>query len=116
MITLVLPLPPSTNNLFVNGKRGRFKSQKYKDWEEDAGLYLMQQKEWKSQKVIGPYELEILVSQKMRGDISNRIKAVEDMLVSIEATSDDSNAQRVSIERSADVPEHDCYVTVREFS
>ena len=73
----------------------------------------MQQKEWKSQKVSGPFALEIKVAQGMRGDISNRIKLVEDLLVSIEATDDDKHAHRVSIERCADVPEFDCYVTVR---
>lgn len=73
----------------------------------------MQQKEWKSRKVTGPFELEIRVPQAMRGDISNRIKLVEDLLVSIDATEDDKHARRVSIERCADVPEFDCYVTVR---
>ena len=114
MISLVLPLPPSVNAAYRNTRRGRAKTQAYTDWLDSAGFYLMQQREWKSQRVSGPFELEIKVSQDMRGDISNRIKLVEDLLVSIEATADDKHAQRVSIERSADVPEFDCYVTVKE--
>ena len=108
-ITLVLPVPPSTNNLFVNGKRGRFKSQKYRDWLDEAGFYLMQQT-FEKGSIIGAYVMDIKVPMKLKGDISNRIKAAEDCLVAIGVIPDDKHAFRVSIER-ANV--EDCEVTVR---
>jgi crossover junction endodeoxyribonuclease RusA len=114
MITLVLPLPPSVNAAYRNVRgKGRAKTQKYRDWEADAGVYLMQQREWKSQKVNGSYELDIRLPENIKGDIDNRIKCVSDLLVSVGAVEDDKHARRVSIERHADVPELDCYVTVK---
>lgn len=112
MITIVLPIPPSTNNLFVNGKRGRFKSQKYKDWLEEAGVYLMQQKFVKG-AITGPYELEIRVAMNTRADITNLLKAPEDCLVSIGVLPDDKHCHEARIRRDAAVPEFDCYVTVK---
>lgn len=115
MITLVLPLPPSINAAYRNTKRGRAKTRECDDWIRSAGFYLMQQKEWKKHKITGPFELKIKVPQDMRGDIDNRVKLILDILgpKNLGATPDDRHAQRVSIERSAEVPEFDCYVTVR---
>lgn len=108
MITLVLPVPPSTNNLFVNGKRGRFKSQRYKDWERDCGFYLMQQT-FEKGTITGPYTMAIRVPMKTNADITNLMKAPEDVLVSIGVLPDDKHCQRATIER-AEV--FDCEVTV----
>jgi Holliday junction resolvase RusA-like endonuclease len=109
LITLVLPVPPSTNNLFVNGRRGRFKSQHYRDWLDEAGFYLMQQTYQKG-LITGPYEMEIRVPMNCRADITNLMKAPEDCLVSIGVLPDDKHCRRATIER-ADV--EDCEVTVR---
>lgn len=113
MIVLVLPLPPSVNNLFVNGKRGRFKSQKYKDWEADAGMYLMQQRFPKGE-ITGPYVMEIKLPMKVKGDISNRIKAAEDCLVGIGVIPDDRHAHRITVMRDDQVPAEDCYISVEQ--
>lgn len=113
MITLVLPLPPSDNNAYVNvPKRGRVKSQRYRDWEADAGFYLMQQTVPKG-TIVGAYTLEIKVPEKMRGDVRGRIKLPEDLLVNLGVTPDDRFAFKVSCERSHDVEAGDCHVTVR---
>lgn len=109
MIVLLLPMPPSANNLFVNGKRGRFKSQRYRDWEAECGFYLMQQTFQKG-TITGPYVMEIKVPMKTRADVTNLLKAPEDLLVAIGVLPDDKHCQRATIER-ADV--EDCEVTVR---
>ncbi len=108
MITIVLPVPPSTNNLFVNGRRGRYKSQRYRDWLEEAGFYLMQQT-FKKGQINGAYEMRLKVPLKVRADVTNLLKAPEDLLVSIGVLPDDKHCFRASIER-ADV--EDCEVTV----
>jgi Holliday junction resolvase RusA-like endonuclease len=112
LITLVLPAPPSTNNLFINVKRGRVKSQRYRDWLDKCGVYLMQQS-FEKGTIIGAYVMDIKVYAKTRADITNLFKAVEDVLVSTGVLPDDKHCFRATIERSYDVPEEDCYVTVR---
>jgi len=45
-IKLELPLPPSVNGLYA-GKTRRFKSNKYKDWIQEAYIKLKQQETYK---------------------------------------------------------------------
>lgn len=109
-ICLVLPVPPSTNNLFVNSKRGRFKSQRYKDWEDEADGCLYQQKHG---VVVGKYIVEISLPEMMRGDIDNRIKGLVDFLVGKGITPDDKHMRKVSIERDPAVEPGWCHVRAR---
>lgn len=109
MITLVLPVPPSTNNLFATVGRKRIKSQRYRDWLADAGFYLMQQT-FEKGTIIGAYTMDIRVPMKVRADVTNLLKAPEDLLVSIGVLPDDKHCFRASIER-ADI--EDCEITVR---
>jgi crossover junction endodeoxyribonuclease RusA len=109
IITLTLPVPPSVWDLYVGHGRRKRKSQKYRDWLDEAGFYLMQQT-FERGSIIGAYVMDIKVPMKLKGDISNRTKAPEDCLVAIGVIPDDKHAFRVSIER-ANV--EDCEVTVR---
>jgi len=108
--TFSLPIPPSLNNCFpTNTRTGRrFKSAEYKRWEEHAGFLLQ------NVKAIGggPYALCIVLPEKMRGDISNRIKAVEDLLVAHGITSDDSKCWDVRAMRGITQVPGWCEVTV----
>ena len=80
MTVIELPMPPSTNGLFVNGRKGRFRSQKYDEWIQEAGWELARQR---PAKVIGPVVLTFTFEEpKRKYDISNRLKAPEDLLVS----------------------------------
>jgi len=97
MITLTLPIPPSTNNLYENGRRGRYRSQKYDAWIEEAIYSLGQQKI--RDVIIGAFAMQIRVPMNLRGDITNRIKAPEDFLVNQGLIPDDRYAFKVSIER-----------------
>jgi crossover junction endodeoxyribonuclease RusA len=99
-VILLFPIPPSSNNLYANSEYGgRFKSKKYKAWLKSADRYYWMQKA-KIKPVFGACVIRIKVPQKMRGDISNRIKALEDYLVSRKITGDDKNNSKVSIERA----------------
>lgn len=81
MTVINLPFPPSLNNMFINGSRGRFRSQKYDSWIMEAGAEIMRQR---PAKVAGPVNL-IFEFQEGRDnrkrDITNLIKAPEDLLV-----------------------------------
>lgn len=96
---LRLPVPPSTNNLYpTNRKTGRrFKSAEYKTWIAEADGWLLEQKRGLI-PITGPCSMRITIPAKTRGDVSNRIKSVEDFCVSRGLTSDDKNNRKVSIE------------------
>jgi hypothetical protein len=106
---LDLPVPPSANNLFP-GKSRRFKSPEYRAWLAEAGWAV---KAARARPVTGPYTLELLLPVNLRGDVSNRLKATEDLLVAHGLTPDDRHCQRVSAARSAPIKPGFCRVIVR---
>ena len=91
-----LPQPPSTNNLYrnVSGK-GRRKTQRYKTWLNAAGWAI---KEQRPEPVRGWVIIDITVERRdnHRRDISNTIKACEDLLVAHKIIEDDSKVQEVT--------------------
>jgi|SRR5581483_9591382 len=104
MTTFILPFPPSVNNLFANGKSGRYRTQRYDTWIHEAGAEIMRQR---PSKVAGPVVLmfEFGNPYKRKRDISNLIKAPEDLLVKhgiIEAD-DDTIVQEIRAKWSPDV-------------
>jgi Holliday junction resolvase RusA-like endonuclease len=97
-ITLRLPVPPSTNALYRNVPRlGRVKARAYKNWIAAADAHLMAQKRLLV-RLSGPLEVWIKLPRGTRGDVSNRIKGLEDYLVSREITGDDRHNARVIVE------------------
>lgn len=83
MTVLNLPMPPSTNALFVNrkakGKRGRKISDTYQAWLDHAGYLLNRQH---PPKIKGPVRLEYRFEDGgSRCDIDNLAKATGDILV-----------------------------------
>jgi Holliday junction resolvase RusA-like endonuclease len=112
VIVLMLPTPPSVNSAYRNVTgRGRVKTAAYTEWEEDADEAYIQQKRG-VRPILGVREIEIRIPDNTKGDITNRIKLLEDYLVSREITGDDKFNRKVSIER--DVSLFDlCVVTVR---
>lgn len=77
---IALPLPPSTNNMFINAKNGngRFLSPVYKAWRKCAAKHLTLQS-W--DMPTPPYGVTIRVNVNHQSDIDNRTKAVLDLLV-----------------------------------
>ena len=93
-----LPLPPSTNGLYFNVPgRGRRKMSRYRAWLAEADNWLLTQKR-NLRKVSGPCDIVIRIPANTCGDVSNRIKAAEDYLVSRELTDDDKHNRSVKVE------------------
>jgi Holliday junction resolvase RusA-like endonuclease len=110
--SLDLPIPPSANNLFP-GQVKRVKSTEYKAWLDAAGWEIKAQK---PQPVTGPYSLRLMLPHAMQGDVSNRLKATEDLLVKHALTADDRRAMFVSAERSTLIPAGRCRVKVETWA
>jgi Holliday junction resolvase RusA-like endonuclease len=74
-------MPPSTNVLFAgNGKR-RYKTKEYAAWIEEAGYAINRQK---PEPIRGKVRILIEVAEpktNIAQDVTNRIKATEDLLV-----------------------------------
>lgn len=102
-------MPPSVNKLYSNAPgKGRVKTGAYKAWQTIAKAALNAQKPPKLQP---PYSVLIACDIDHRSDISNRIKAVEDLLVDYGCISDDRWIEHVSAARVA-MLEAECRVTV----
>jgi len=88
--SLTLPWPPSVNKAWCNvpGK-GRVKTKAYKSWEEAAGWSLRSQS---LAKITSPVTIFYTFGKKSgRFDLSNFIKPIEDLLVSLKVISDDNS-------------------------
>jgi Holliday junction resolvase RusA-like endonuclease len=111
-ILIELPMPPSTNNLFLNVRGGRVLAPKYRMWR--AAAEILARSQVRSRRIAGPYRLEVRLCRpdRRRRDASNYIKACEDLLVSLGITDDDSQCQFVSAEWVATGPQ--CLVIVSE--
>jgi len=86
-IVLRLPLPPTTNGLFLNNKRPpapgkkrrpRIRTPVYSAWREQAGYELNLQH---IKPIKGPVFLEYDIRDGARGDIDNYAKPIGDLLV-----------------------------------
>lgn len=98
MKTFTLPRPISTNNLFVNGAKGkgRFPSEEYKSWKELAGYMLNTQD---TTPIPSPYAVEIRLPKTWRGDVDNASKAYLDILEARGVLDNDKNVNRLTISR-----------------
>ena len=99
MLTLQLPFPPTTNNLFVNlrgARGGRFPSKGYKAWKARAAVAIRRQA---PEPIKGAVEMNIQLGRpdRRRRDLSNYIKALEDALVQHGLIEDDSMVQTLSV-------------------
>lgn len=96
--TVTLPLPPSTNNLYVNVGKGRKPSKEYAAWTKQAILETYAQVPAAS-RVEGIPSIVIQVPAAMPGDIDNRIKAILDCLVKARRIDDDKYIWSITITR-----------------
>jgi crossover junction endodeoxyribonuclease RusA len=83
-VVINLPMPITTNNLFFNGsgRTGRVRTPEYNAWIKEAGLVMLSQR---PKRIKGPVTLLLEVSDSestTSWDLSNRLKAVEDLLCS----------------------------------
>jgi len=97
---LTLPFPPSTNNLFAtivrNGHVVRIPSARYKQWRKAAADALRLQSPLP--RFEGPVVMTLTFGRpdKRSRDVSNLIKGVEDLAVSLGIIVDDSLVERVT--------------------
>lgn len=109
MITINLSdLPPSTNGLFANlpGK-GRVKTERYRTWLNAAGWQIKAQRPG---RIAGEVSLAIAMKRpRANADLSNRIKALEDLLVEHQVIDDDQHVVSLTV-RWREEP--GCMVTV----
>lgn len=105
-------LPPSTNALFANSSRGRFKTPAYKAWISTAGWELREQR---PKTVAGAYALEMRFGRKnKRRDLDNTIKAVSDLLVEHRVVEDDSLCRKIVAEWVTEPGVHIMVVSTKE--
>lgn len=107
--TITLPFPPPLNNLFANvPKKGRVRSDRYRQWANAAGWAI---KEAKPQPILGKVNLTILLGKpdNRKRDLDGLSKAPIDLLVDHQVISDDSLVQRITL---AWAPVVGCQVTV----
>ena len=106
-------MPPSTNHLFAGNGRRRYKTKEYAAWIDEAGWLLNQQR---ITPIKGKVRLLIEVAEPKTNralDCSNRIKLVEDFLVSRGITGDDRNCQKATAEKNREVSDQCCRVTIQ---
>lgn len=108
-----LPFPPSANNLFATVGKSRIRSERYKAWAKEAGQLIQMQGR---KRVVGQVALavDLVKPDRRKRDLSNTLKAVEDLLVDMQVIDDDSLIQVLSVQWVPDgVP---CVVTVSSLS
>lgn len=96
-VTLDLPCPPSVNALYANVPgHGRVKTERYRTWLNAAGWAIKMQR---PAKIPGPYSMTMIVHRKdkRKRDLSNFVKATEDLLVAHGVVSDDSGATEIHL-------------------
>lgn len=112
-VVLTLPMPPSTNHMYVSvGRHRKILSKEYnafkakvKDIWEDQG----------KPKLKGRLELSVALyfDSKRRNDVSNRIKCLEDSLTG-HLYDDDSQIDKLYVERAGFNKPAACVVIVKE--
>ncbi len=80
--------PPSVNNLYVHAPgKGRVKTCDYRTWIRLSAMELAMQR---PERFTTRVDIVIRIPEPVRGDVSNRIKAAEDLLVRAGIIPDDN--------------------------
>lgn len=93
-MTYFVTPPPSANNLFFNGKKGRVKVDAYRKWQTVAGCMLNIQR---AQPIDGRVAVAYSVPRNNRRDLGNYEKALSDLLVRQRVISDDRKIESISL-------------------
>lgn len=94
MVVIRLSFPPGTNNLYANGRRGRFPTARYKAWLELAAQALLRQQ---PEPIVGHFRAEFIYDRpdQRRRDLDGLLKAPLDALVKHQVIVDDSLARDI---------------------
>src|SRR5689334_14710473 len=74
MITVVLPMPPSVNQLYATIGRKRVKTRHARAWHKEAA-WTIKLGAW-GQRIEGPWAIGVVLPKAMKGDPDNRLKAI----------------------------------------
>lgn len=86
--TFTCPVPPSVNAMFKNTRHGRAKTKAYEDWVYRASAAIRRQS---VPKFFGPVVINMAFEIDLkRADADNRLKAMNDLLVTLQIIEDDS--------------------------
>lgn len=102
--SILLPAPPSANELFGRNPftRKMHRSRKYKDWQEGCGYVLVNRRAKNKIKRLSPdctYGLSIVSNIARNRDLDNIAKPLIDLLVAFEITPDDRYLDTLSMFR-----------------
>lgn len=98
MTRFYLPVGPSLNGMFKNARKGRMRTDQYKKWATTAGHTLNLSR---ARPVASPVAITMSFGRlNIQSDISNRCKALEDLLVTHGIIEDDSvkHVRRIVLE------------------
>lgn len=95
-IAIRLPWPPAVNNLYANGVRGRYRTDRYERWIAEAALALKRQR---PTPIVGGFKADIVLDRPddRRRDLDGLAKAILDLLVSHQVIVDDSLAHEIRL-------------------
>lgn len=103
-MTFDLPMPPSVNNMYATFNGRRIPSREFKAWKASAADALARQyAAYGAPAIHRPVALSIRLGLNYRGDISNRIKAVEDLLTDGIDMPNDRYIERITVERDQSI-------------
>lgn len=106
-----LPVSPSVNSMYRNVVGvGRVKTTDYRNWLKHAGTLLNISRPVPFGKM--RVQLGVMIPEKTKGDLDNRIKAVQDLLVAHRVIDDDKQIWRIVAERH---PEPDMLVSLMPY-
>jgi Holliday junction resolvase RusA-like endonuclease len=113
VLSFDLPLPPSANACWRNGRggKGRFRTDVYKAWLLEAGAIICARYAQAGKPVVGKgYSIKISAGVTRRRDLDNIAKPTIDTLVTYAELPDDRWLDRIVIDRQG--PEGRVWVTV----
>lgn len=113
--TTVLPVPPSANMLYPQGKgRRRFKSAAYKTWQQEAALALKHQIRPLEGSLYARYEFHF-PDRRIR-DLPNFEKALSDFLVFRGVLIDDSQIDHMELIRKPVSLKSGVHITIQRMN
>lgn len=112
MLRYELPFPPTVNHLFASVGKRRVRTARYQAWAREAGNFILIQGKRRMHGRVA-ISLSLVRPDKRRRDLSNTIKAVEDLLVDMSVIDDDSLVQRISVQWATSGPP--CTVLIHQY-
>lgn len=99
---LGLSTPPSVNSMYGRFGRGLYLRKEVKAFKEEIHAHWIKAGK---PKITKPFSFELILPDKTRGDVDNRIKVTMDALVKCGAIPDDRHCRSVTSRKDAGISE-----------